>query len=386
MLDADLPPDPFETDERRLLRATVRSFVQRSVVPHLEQWEEDGEVPRSVHREAAAAGILGISFPEEVGGSGGSIVDLAILYEELILAGGTSGLCAALLTHGIALPHLVAHGDPYLVDRYARPTLAGEKIGSLAVTEPEVGSDVARLRTRAVLDGDDYVVSGSKLFVTSGTRADFVTTAVRTGEDGNRGISLLVIDTSTPGFTVSRRLRKMGWLMSDTAELALDQVRVPRANLVGEAGTGFRQIMAQFQVERAFMAVEAYATAQRCVDVTVEWVRTRETFGVPLAGHQVVRHQIADAARRTAAARALTREAVLALAAGQEASMLVAMAKNTAVEACDVAVDRAVQLHGGMGYMRGTEVERHYRDAKILAIGGGANEIMNEIIAKRLQL
>lgn len=249
-----------------------------------------------------------------------------------------------------------------------------------------MGSDVARLRTRAVLDGDDYVVSGSKLFVTSGTRADFVTTAVRTGEDGNRGISLLVIDTSTPGFTVSRRLRKMGWLMSDTAELALDQVRVPRANLVGEAGTGFRQIMAQFQVERAFMAVEAYATAQRCVDVTVEWVRTRETFGVPLAGHQVVRHQIADAARRTAAARALTREAVLALAAGQEASMLVAMAKNTAVEACDVAVDRAVQLHGGMGYMRGTEVERHYRDAKILAIGGGANEIMNEIIAKRLQL
>lgn len=384
MLESELPPDPFETQERRLLRATVRSFVERSVVPHIEEWEQAGEVPRWVHQEAAAAGILGISFSEDVGGSGGSIIDLAVLYEELILAGGTSGLCAALLTHGIAIPHIVASGDQNLIERYARPTLAGEKIGALAVTEPDAGSDVARLRTQAVPDGDDYVVSGSKMFITSGARADFVTTAVRTGEQGHRGISLLVMDTAAPGFTVSRRLPKMGWLLSDTAELAFDGVRVPRSNLVGEEGSGFRQIMTQFQVERAFMAVEAYATAQRCVDLSVRWVQSRETFGVPLASHQVVRHQVADMARRAAAARALTREAVRALAAGEEASMLVAMAKNTAVEACDMAVDRAVQLHGGLGYMRGVEVERHYRDAKILGIGGGANEIMNEIIAKRL--
>ena len=376
--------DSWSSEERRALRAATRRFAEREVLPHLTTWEEQGALPLSLHAAAAEAGLLGVGFPESAGGSGGDAVDAMVVAEELILAGGSSGLIASLFTHGIGLPHLLEAGDPALVERVARPVLEGRKIVSLAVTEPDGGSDVAGLRTRAVRDGDDYVVTGSKLYITSGTRADFFTTAVRTGGVGAAGISLLVIDRDLAGVTVSVPLKKMGWLCSDTAELGFDQVRVPVANLVGPEHMGFYAIMKQFAAERLSMAVQAYATAQRCVELTTRFVQERETFGRPLASRQVVAHRLAEMARLTDVARTYTRAVVTDWQAGEDVIMRVAMAKNTAVFACDAVVDAAVQLHGGQGYMRETEVERHYRDSRILGIGGGTNEIMTEVVARLL--
>jgi acyl-CoA dehydrogenase len=367
------------------LRDLVRTFTEREIVPYLDAWERAGEVPRDLHANAAKLGLLGVGYPEAVGGSGGDLIDSITVTEQIILSGGSSGLIAALFTHGIALPHIIASGDAQLIDRYVRPTLAGELIGSLAVSEPDGGSDVAALRTRAVREGDEYVINGAKTFITSGGRADFVTTAARTGVDGYEGISLIVVDTTTQGFTVTRRLEKLGWHCSDTAELSYADVRVPVGNLVGAEHTGFSQIMRHFATERISMAVQACATAQRCLDLTVRWCRDRETFGAPLVSRQVVRHRLAEAARATTVARSYVWSLATRLAGGDRVDPVeVAMAKNTAVAACDAAVDTAVQLHGGAGYLRDSEVERHYRDARIMGIGGGTTEIMNEIIAKGL--
>ncbi|MBF5032250.1 MULTISPECIES: acyl-CoA dehydrogenase family protein [unclassified Micromonospora] len=375
-----------DTPERRQLRELTRSFVTREVLPHLSDWERAGEVPRSLHETAAKIGLLGIGFPESVGGSGGDLLDSMVVTEEIIRSGGSSGLVAALFTHGIALPHMVETQDEALIDRYVRPALAGTMIGALAITEPDGGSDVAGIRTCAVRDGDHYVVNGSKTYITSGVRADFVTTAVCTDFPGSGSVSLLVIDKGTPGFTVGRRLEKLGWHCSDTAELSFVDVRVPVTNRVGPEDTGFLAIMQQFANERLSLATQAYATAQRCVDLSVQWCRDRSTFGRPLVGRQVVRHKLAEMHSRTDAARAYVHDVAERVAAGQPVVTEVAMAKNVAVATCDWVVDAALQLHGGFGYMRDAEVERHYRDARLLGIGGGTTEIMNEIIAKGMGL
>lgn len=393
------PYDAWSTPERTALREAVTRFTTTEITPFLAGWEDDGEIPRELHKKAAAAGILGIAFPEEVGGQGGDIVDISVVSEAIIEAGGSSGLIAALFTHGIALPHIVsAHRmapterTEALVERYVRPTLAGEMVGSLGVTEPSGGSDVANLRTRAVRDGDAYVVNGAKTFITSGVRADFVTTAVRTGGDGFGGISLLVVDKGTPGFAVQRPLRKMGWHCSDTAELAFDDVRVPAENLVGEENGGFVLVMQQFVNERLSLAVQAYATAQRALDLAAGYTKERETFGRPLASRQVIRHKLVEMHRATTTARAFTRQVVeraAAASAGADVDQMrlaadAAVAKNDAVAACELVVNEAVQIFGGAGYMRESEVERHYRDARILGIGGGATEVMNDLVAKIL--
>ncbi len=374
--------DPFDTPERRTLRETVKRFTEKEIVPHLADWERAGEVPRELHRKAAEVGLLGIGAPEKVGGSGGDFVDVTVQTEAFFDAGASGGLMAALFTHGIAVPHIVAAGDQTQIDRWVRPTLAGELIGSLAVTEPDGGSDVASIRTTARRDGDHYVVNGAKTFITSGVRADFVTTVVRTGGDGHRGISLLVIEKGTPGFTVSRKLDKMGWLCSDTAELSFADCRVPAANLVGAENTGFVQVAQQFVSERLSLAVDAYATAQRCLDLTVAYARQRHTFGRPLISRQVIQHKLVAMRQKIELAKAYTRSVVLGYVAGESPIAEACVAKNAAVEACDWVVDQAVQVHGGMGYMRESEVERHYRDARILGIGGGANEILTDLAAK----
>lgn len=372
--------DAIDTPERRQLRELTRAFVTKEVVPHLAAWERAGEVPRDLHLAAGAVGLLGVGFPEAVGGQGGDLLDTIVVTEELIQAGGSSGLVAALFTHGIAVPHIVAGGDRWQIDRFVRPALRGTSIGSLAVTEPDGGSDVAAIRTVATRDGDGYLVNGSKTYITSGARADFVTTAVRTGDT----ISLLVVEQGSPGFTVTRRLETMGWHCSDTAELSYVDVRVPAGHLVGPEGSGFAQLMEHFATERLSLAVQAYATAQRCFDLTLSWVRERHTFGRPLASRQLVRHRLAEMARHIDTARTYVRHTAQRVATGERLVTEVAMAKNTAVSACDHVVDQAVQLHGGFGYLRDAEVERHYRDARILGIGGGTTEIMNEIIAKQL--
>jgi acyl-CoA dehydrogenase len=288
------------------------------------------------------------------------------------------------MTHGIALPHIIGSGNADLVDRYAKPTLAGELIGSLAVTEPDAGSDVAAIRTRAVRDGDSYVVNGAKTFITSSTRADFVTTIVRTGDDPHRGLSVIVVDTDTSGFSVTRRLDKMGWLCSDTGELSYVDVRVPAANLVGAEGSGFIQVAQNFASERLGLAVHAYAMAARALDLTIDYVRQRVAFGQPLIAKQVVQHKLVEMKRAVEVSRVYTRHVLERHVAGEQVFADAALAKNQCVETCEFVVNEAVQLHGGAGYMRGTEVERHYRDARILGIGGGATEVMNDLIAKAL--
>ncbi len=364
-------------------------FARREVFPDLQAWEDNQEIPREVHRAAAKQGLLGIGFPEEAGGEGGGLADTVAVTEGMMSEGASSGLLAGLFTHGIAQPHIAKHGSPHLLDTYVKPTLAGEKIGSLAITEPDGGSDVSHLRTTAIRDGDEFVVNGAKTFITSGVRADFVTTAVRTGGPGAGGISLLVIDKDTPGFTVTRKLEKMGWKCSDTAELAFEDVRVPAANLVGDENAGFIYIAEAFVTERIALAVQGYGTAARCLALTADYARQRTTFGEPLIKRQVVRHKLVEMHRQVEVAKAYTHAVVARYdreGSTQQTIAEAALAKQTAVEACTWVVDQAVQLHGGTGYMHGTEVERHYRDARILPIGGGATEVMTDLAAKLLGL
>jgi acyl-CoA dehydrogenase len=378
---ASLAAQPAST-EHEALRATGAEFVRREVAPHLQEWEDAGEIPRELHRTAGDLGLIGVAFPEEVGGGGGDLLDSLALQEAMFDAGASSGLMAGLFTAGIALPHIAASGDTDLVDRFVRPTLAGRLIGSLAITEPGGGSDVARLRTTAVRDGDHYVVNGAKTFITSGVRADFVTTAVRTGGPGHGGISLLVVEKGTPGFTVDRGLRKMGWHCSDTAELSYVDCRVPAANLVGEEGSGFGQIADQFVVERIALAVHGYGIAARSLDLAAAYARERETFGRPLVANQTVQHTLVEMRRQVEVARTYTRAVAARHVAGELVVAEACLAKQTAVDCAAYVCDRAVQIFGGSGYMHGTEVERHYRDARILPIGGGADEVLRDLTAK----
>ncbi|WP_326545431.1 acyl-CoA dehydrogenase family protein [Mycolicibacterium sp. ND9-15] len=379
----------WHTPEREQLRKTVRTFAEREVLPHAEAWEASGELPRELHLKAGAAGLLGAGFPEAVGGGGGDGADAAVICEEMHYAGAPGGVFASLFTCGIAVPHMIASGDERLIGTYVRPTLRGEKIGSLAITEPGGGSDVGHLTTRAVRDGNDYIVNGAKTYITSGVRADYVVTAVRTGGPGAAGISLIVVDKETPGFQVSRKLDKMGWRSSDTAELSYTDVRVPAENLIGAENSGFLQIAGAFVAERVGLAVQAYASAQRCLDLTVDWCRNRETFGRPLISRQQVQNTLAEMARRVDVARVYTRNVVerQILDGGPDGPNLIAevcFAKNTAVEAGEWVANQAVQLFGGMGYMAESEVERQYRDMRILGIGGGTTEILTSLAAKTL--
>ena len=372
------------TDEQLALSDSARRFTENEIIPHLDAWEEAGELPRSLHRATAAAGLLAVGYPEAAGGDGGDLLDACALQEGFMEAGASGGLMASLFTHGIALPHMIAHGSPHLIDRYVRPTLAGETIGSLAVTEPGGGSDVAGITTRAERDGDRYIVNGAKTFITSGVRADFVTTAVRTGGPGHGGISILVVDTDTPGFTVTRALRKMGWHCSDTAELSFLDVEVPADNLVGEEGRGFVYIAEQFVVERIFLALMGYGHAARALALAAQYCQDRVTFGKPLVANQVVRAKLVEMHRQVAVARTYTLEVARRHVAGETVIAEACLAKQTAVDAAVAVTNDAVQLFGGAGYMHGTEVERHYRDARILPIGGGSTEVLTDLAARLL--
>lgn len=383
----------WTTPERDDLRKTVHAFVEREVLPHVEEWERVGELPRELHRKAAEAGLLGAGFAESVGGEGGDGADAVVICEQMHQSGSPGGVFASLFTCGIAVPHMIASRDEYLIDTYVRPTLRGDKIGALAITEPGGGSDVGHLRTRAVRDGDDYILNGAKTYITSGVRADYVVTAARTGGAGAAGVSLIVVEKDglgcSPGLQVSRKLDKMGWRSSDTAELSYVDVRVPAVNLIGAENSGFLQIAAAFVSERVGLAAQAYSSAQRCLDLTVDWCRNRETFGKPLIARQSVQNTLAEMAQRIDVARVYTRHVVERQISGgaQGGSDLiteVCFAKNTAVEAGEWVADQAVQLFGGMGYMAESEVERQYRDMRILGIGGGTTEILTSLAAKTL--
>lgn len=372
----------FETDEHRALRAQIRRFAEAHIAPNAHAWEEAGEFPVALYKVAADAGILGVGYPESVGGGGGDLSHIVVASEEMLLAGRSVGTVVGLGSHGIALPPIVRDGTEAQHRRWVSTALRGEKISALAITEPSGGSDVASLKTRAVREGDHYVVNGSKTFITSGCRADFITAAVRTGGDGHGGISLLVIERATPGYAVSKRLKKMGWWASDTAELHFEDCRVPVENLIGAENAGFMAIVQNFVAERVLLAVQCVAIAELAYQESVTYARERIAFGKSLTGFQVVRHKLAEMCSRIAAARALTGEVVTRALRGEMVVAEAAMAKNTATDACSAVCDEAVQIHGGYGYMREYLVERLYRDARLYPIGGGTREIMNEIICK----
>jgi acyl-CoA dehydrogenase len=375
----------WTTPERDQLRKTVRAFAEREIIPHIDEWERTGDLPRELHRRAGATGLLGAGLPESAGGGGGDGADSVIVCEEAHQAGTPGGVWASLFTCGIAVPHMIASGDEAQIETYVRPTLAGEKIGALAITEPGGGSDVGHLRTAAVSDGDDYVINGAKTYITSGVRADYVVTAVRTGGPGAAGVSLIVVEKGTPGFEVTRTLKKLGMHSSDTAELLFEDCRVPVGNLIGDENSGFAQIAQAFVSERIAMAAQAYSSAQRCLDITARWCRDRETFGRPLISRQSVQNTLAEMARRIDVARVYSRHVVERQLAGEtDLIAQVCFAKNTAVEAGEWVAHQAVQLFGGMGYMAESEVERQYRDMRILGIGGGTTEILTALAAKRL--
>ena len=378
-------PYLFETEEHQALRQQIRRFAERAIAPHALCWEERGEFPRELYKEAAAIGGLGVGFPEAYGGAGGDVTHMLVLTEELTLSGRSVGTAVGLGSLAIAVPPILLLGTEEQKRRLLPPIFAGEHIAALAITEPSGGSDVANLKTQARRTDDHYIINGSKTFITSGCRADLVVTAVRTDPDATKrhlGLSLLCVERGTPGFDQSRKLDKMGWWASDTAELSFQEARVPAHNLLGSEGAAFFAILNNFAQERLLLAAQCVAIAQLAYDESVAYARLRRTFGKPLTGHQVIRHKLADMASRLAAARALTGDIAVRFRRGEAVMAQVAMCKNTATDMCSFVVDQAVQIHGGYGYMRESLIERLYRDARLYPIGGGTREIMNEIIAQ----
>ncbi|MCO2762706.1 acyl-CoA dehydrogenase [Pseudomonas aeruginosa] len=373
-------------ESHQLIRDSVRRFVEREVLPYIDEWEEAEEFPRELYLKAGAAGILGIGYPEAYGGSCEGDLFAKVAASEELMRCGSGGLVAGLGSLDIGLPPVVKWARPEVRERVVPAVLRGEKIMALAVTEPSGGSDVANLKTRAVRDGDHYRVSGSKTFITSGVRADYYTVAVRTGGEGFAGISLLLVEKGTAGFSVGRKLKKMGWWASDTAELFFDDCRVPAENLIGVENAGFACIMANFQSERLALAVMANMTAQLALEELLRWAREREAFGKPIGKFQVLRHRLAEMATQLEVSREFTYRQAAKMAAGKSVIKEISMAKNFATDVADRLTYDAVQVLGGMGYMRESLVERLYRDNRILSIGGGSREIMNEIIGKQMGL
>lgn len=369
------------------LRAGLRRFVARELAPHVDAWDEAGEFPRELYRRAGQLGLLGLGYPERLGGMPCDLATRLVAVEEIARA-GSGGLLAGLFSHHIALPPLLAAGRAELQQRVIPPVLAGEAVAALAVTEPGGGSDVARLATTARREGEHYVVDGEKVFVTSGLRADWLTVAVRTGGPGAGGISLMVVPGDAPGLARAP-LKKMGWWCSDTAHLRFDGVRVPAQHLIGDEHGGFGLIMENFNGERLALAAGAVAFAQVTHDEALDWARRRRTFGRALVEHQVVRHRLMDMRMRIAASRAFLRDVTRRLdtagaAPDAETVADLCLLKNHATRTLQWCADAAVQILGGMGYMRGTKSERIYREVKVMTIGGGTDEIMKELAARQL--
>lgn len=381
-------PDRYFGEDHQSFRQSLRAFVDSEIIPNVDAWEAQGRLPRELYRKAAGLGIQGVLFPEDVGGSDGDFFMQVVVTEELARC-GAGGVCASLGSHSIGIPPVVRHGSPALRAAHAIPVIAGEKIAALAVTEPGGGSDVAALRTTAIRDGDCFVVNGEKTFITSGMQADVFTVAVRTdpAARGSGGISFLLVEGDTPGLT-RRELAKMGWWASDTAHLTFTDCRVPLSNLIGAEGEGFKAAMMNFNSERLLLAVQAYSMAQVCYEEALAWAQQRRAFGGTLSEQQVIRHKLIDMAARIDAARTLTYDVIWRHMQRLDPLNIhvarTSMAKVTATDAMKVCADEAVQILGGMGFMRGTASERIYREVKVLTIGGGTDEVMRNLAASQL--
>jgi len=375
---------PYYDETHEALAQSVRRFVAQEIAPHIDRWEAEGELPRELHKKAAQAGILGLRYPEAYGGhSEGFDIFHGMTQTEELSAVGAGGLTASLMTHGIGLPPILAMGADEMKRRVAVPVLAGEKIIALGITEPSGGSDVANLRTKAQRVGDHYVVNGSKMFITSGMRADWLTCAVRTGGPGASGVSLLLIDMETPGVSCTR-LDKMGWRCSDTAAIHFEDVKVPAENLIGPENGGFIGIMRNFNSERLGMAMGCCAYARVCLKEAVEWAQQRETFGKPLVKHQSIRIKLADMARQINTTQAWVDLCAWQVQEGRDQPADFAMLKVQATRMLEAVARDAAQVLGGASYITGSKVERIYREVRVNAIGGGSEEIMLDLAGRQL--
>jgi acyl-CoA dehydrogenase len=379
---------PTLTDEHEMLRRTVRAFVEKEVAPQVDAWEAAGRIPRAFWRRLGELGLLGLEFPTEYGGAGGDFLSSVVLGEEMARC-RSGGVAFSVLVHtDMSSPWLTRYGTDAQKRRYLPGIVSGETVCALGITEPGTGSDMAGITTRAVRDGDGYRLTGSKIFITNGVYGDLYFVAARTSpataERRHAGISMFLVERDTPGFTVSRRLDKMGMRASDTAELSLQECPVPAGNLLGEEGRGFHQLAAGLQRERIMAAVLALSGAGQALEDTLAYLRERHAFGAPLASRQALRHRVADMATEIEAARHLVYHAASLYTAGRDCVTEVSMAKLFATEVANRVAYQAVQLHGGYGYMREFPVERFFRDVRLWTIASGTSEIMREIIAKRL--
>lgn len=386
-----MSPSPASADlkaERAAITDTVERFARSEIAPNVTAWDEAGEFPRSLYLRAGELGLLGLGYPEAYGGTPAPYALRMDLWLALCRYGASGGVLASLLSHNIGLPPVLAHASEAVRSEVIPPVLAGQKIAALAITEPGGGSDVAALRTTARRDGDDYVIDGEKVFITSGMRADWITVAVRTGEAGSKGaagISMLLVPGDSAGLSRTR-LDKMGWLCSDTAHLRFDGVRVPARYLLGEEGAGFRIIMGNFNAERFGMSAAALGFSHACYDEALSWARQRKTFGSPLVGHQAIRHKLVDMQMRIQSTAAWLEMLAVRADTGDMGADWVAQVcvlKNHATQTMQFCADQSVQILGGMGFMRGTVSERIYREVKVMMIGGGAEEIMKDLAARQ---
>lgn len=374
---------PFYNDEHRAFADAVRQFTENEITPYVHEWDLAGEVPRELYKKAGAIGIFGDGFDEQYGGHGQRDPLLRLIMFQELSKSGSGGVLASLLSNYIGLPPIQKFGSDETKAKYITPCMTGEKVAALAITEPSGGSDVARIKTTARLEGDHYIVNGSKTFITSGMHAHHFTTAVRTGGDGPAGVSMMVIDGDAEG--VGRtKLDKMGWLASDTATLYFDDVKVPVENLLGEEGAGFSMIVNNFNAERIDMAAQSTAFARVCFDEALNWARERETFGRRLADHQVIRHKLVEMDRQINASQAWVELLAWRLAQGDDPVSEIAEAKVNATLTFESCAREAAQVLGGASYLRGDTVERLYREVRVQAIGGGSEEIMRDLASRQM--
>ena len=378
-------PNPHFTEEHNAWRVALRRFIDTEVMPYADDWDEAGALPTELWPKAAEVGLLGLGYPEQFGGTPADSWHSWIVNEELSRV-GAGGVSASLMVHGIGLPPVLNWGPEWMQAEVAPPVLKGEKWISLGITEPGGGSDVANLATTAVRDGDHFVVSGSKTYITGGMRANWVSTAVRTGGEGAGGVSMLLIPTDAEGFSRTPLDRKMGWWASDTATLYFDEVRVPAANLIGTENEGFKVIMTNFNSERMGMAAAMEAYARVCLEEAVAWAMDRKTFGKRLADHQVIRHKIAQMKQQLNATQAYIRMCYESIEVGTPNPGDIALLKVQASEVMEFCAREAMQILGGLGYMRGNRVERIYREVRVNAIGGGSEEIMRDLATRQYGL
>jgi len=375
--------DLFQPDHE-VWRQTIRDYIVNELAPHADEWEEAGEVPREVFKQMGKLGYLGMRYPEEYGG-GDDVLAEAISHEEMARC-RSGGVAADIGAHiGISMPHILNYGSEEQKQKYLVPGIKGEWIGCLAITEPDAGSDVASIKTKAVRDGDEWVINGSKTFITNGARCDFMVLAAKTDPDkGYGGISMFVVDTDNPGFEVTRKLDKLGWRASSTGEMAFTDMRVPADALLGEEGRGFYQIMGMFAWERLLLSLGSVGAAQITMENTLAYAKQRQAFGQPIASFQVIAHYFADMQTKIEAGRQLTYYALKLYMEGKNPIKEVSMAKLFCGRmACEV-VDTCLQIFGGYGYMEEYDIARAYRDVRLIPIGGGTDEVMKEIISKMM--